>query len=93
MSERRTSGWTTSASASARSSPSTISASTSSRGTIFSLLGPSGCGKTTTLRLIAGFEQPDAGDVYIRGERVTSTCRPTGAISAWCSRATRCFRI
>ena len=43
------------------------------RGTIFSLLGPSGCGKTTTLRLIAGFEQPDAGDVYIRGVRVTST--------------------
>jgi putative spermidine/putrescine transport system ATP-binding protein/spermidine/putrescine transport system ATP-binding protein len=42
------------------------------RGTIFSLLGPSGCGKTTTLRLIAGFEQPDAGEVYIRGERVTS---------------------
>ncbi|MGE5169348.1 MAG: ABC transporter ATP-binding protein [Rudaea sp.] len=42
------------------------------RGTIFSLLGPSGCGKTTTLRLIAGFEQPDAGDVYIRGERVTA---------------------
>jgi putative spermidine/putrescine transport system ATP-binding protein/spermidine/putrescine transport system ATP-binding protein len=42
------------------------------RGTIFSLLGPSGCGKTTTLRLIAGFERPDAGDVYIRGERVTS---------------------
>ena len=41
------------------------------RGTIFSLLGPSGCGKTTTLRLVAGFEQPDAGDVYIRGERVT----------------------
>jgi ABC-type Fe3+/spermidine/putrescine transport system ATPase subunit len=42
------------------------------RGTIFSLLGPSGCGKTTTLRLIAGFEQPSAGDVYIRGQRVTS---------------------
>ena len=42
------------------------------RGTIFSLLGPSGCGKTTTLRLVAGFEQPDAGDVYIRGARVTS---------------------
>ena len=42
------------------------------RGTIFSLLGPSGCGKTTTLRLIAGFEQPSAGEVYIRGRRVTS---------------------
>jgi len=42
------------------------------RGSIFSLLGPSGCGKTTTLRLIAGFEQPSAGEVYIRGKRVTS---------------------
>jgi putative spermidine/putrescine transport system ATP-binding protein/spermidine/putrescine transport system ATP-binding protein len=42
------------------------------RGTIFSLLGPSGCGKTTTLRLIAGFEHPSAGEVYIRGQRVTS---------------------
>lgn len=42
------------------------------RGSIFSLLGPSGCGKTTTLRLIAGFEQPDAGDIFIRGARVTT---------------------
>ncbi len=42
------------------------------RGTIFSLLGPSGCGKTTTLRLIGGFEQPSAGEVYIRGRRVTA---------------------
>jgi spermidine/putrescine ABC transporter ATP-binding subunit len=42
------------------------------RGSIFSLLGPSGCGKTTTLRLIAGFEQPDTGEIYIRGQRVTS---------------------
>ncbi|WP_046867474.1 ABC transporter ATP-binding protein [Microvirga massiliensis] len=41
------------------------------RGTFFGLLGPSGCGKTTTLRMIAGFEQPTQGDVFIRGERVT----------------------
>ncbi|TAM86217.1 MAG: ABC transporter ATP-binding protein [Candidimonas sp.] len=41
------------------------------RGSFFSLLGPSGCGKTTTLRLIAGFEQPSRGEVYIRGRRVT----------------------
>jgi putative spermidine/putrescine transport system ATP-binding protein/spermidine/putrescine transport system ATP-binding protein len=40
------------------------------RGSFFSLLGPSGCGKTTTLRLIAGFELPDEGDVFIRQTRV-----------------------
>nr|WP_304504038.1 ATP-binding cassette domain-containing protein [Aeropyrum camini] len=36
-----------------------------SDGEIFTLLGPSGCGKTTTLRVIAGFETPDEGRVYI----------------------------
>lgn len=36
-------------------------------GEFFSLLGPSGCGKTTTLRLIAGFELPTAGEIYIGG--------------------------
>ena len=34
------------------------------------LLGPSGCGKTTTLRIIGGFESPDAGDVFFGGERI-----------------------
>ncbi len=38
------------------------------QGELVVLLGPSGCGKTTTLRLIAGFETPDAGAVVIRGE-------------------------
>ena len=37
------------------------------QGEILALLGPSGCGKTTTLRIIAGFEAPDAGTVTIRG--------------------------
>ena len=40
------------------------------RGEFFSLLGPSGCGKTTTLRMIAGFEKPDQGQVYINGQEV-----------------------
>jgi spermidine/putrescine transport system ATP-binding protein len=40
------------------------------RGEFFSFLGPSGCGKTTSLRLIAGFEQPTEGDVYIGGVSV-----------------------
>jgi len=37
-------------------------------GEFFSLLGPSGCGKTTTLRMIAGFEMPDEGEILIQGE-------------------------
>jgi spermidine/putrescine transport system ATP-binding protein len=41
------------------------------RGEFFSILGPSGCGKTTTLRLIAGFETPSAGDVFIQGQLMT----------------------
>ena len=40
-------------------------------GEFFSLLGPSGCGKTTTLRVIAGFEEPDQGRVMLAGEDVT----------------------
>ncbi|MGC9503007.1 ABC transporter ATP-binding protein [Baaleninema sp.] len=41
------------------------------RGEFFSILGPSGCGKTTTLRLVAGFETPSAGEVLIRGKSMT----------------------
>jgi ABC-type Fe3+/spermidine/putrescine transport system ATPase subunit len=39
-------------------------------GEFFTLLGPSGCGKTTTLRLVAGFEEPEAGEVLIGGKQV-----------------------
>ena len=38
------------------------------KGEIVALLGPSGCGKTTTIRLIAGFEVPDAGEIEVGGE-------------------------
>ena len=43
------------------------------RGEFFSMLGPSGCGKTTTLRIIAGFEQPDEGEVFLEGKSVAKT--------------------
>ncbi|MFN3763492.1 MAG: ABC transporter ATP-binding protein [Anaerolineae bacterium] len=40
-------------------------------GEFLCFLGPSGCGKTTTLRMIAGLETPTAGEVYLRGRRIT----------------------
>jgi spermidine/putrescine transport system ATP-binding protein len=39
-------------------------------GEFFSLLGPSGCGKTTTLRMVAGFERPTTGSIYLEGDPV-----------------------
>lgn len=45
------------------------------RGEVFTLLGPSGCGKTTTLRLVAGLEQPDAGTITLRDRVVASASR------------------
>ena len=51
-------------------------------GETVALLGASGCGKTTTLRLVAGLEEPDAGEIWIAGERVAANGRnlvPPGA--------------
>jgi len=45
------------------------------RGEIFTLLGPSGCGKTTTLRLVAGLEEPDGGEILIAGKSVAAPGR------------------
>jgi len=42
------------------------------RNEFFTLLGPSGCGKTTLLRLIAGFEQPSAGDILLDGRSIAA---------------------
>ncbi|HYH54152.1 MAG TPA: ABC transporter ATP-binding protein [Solirubrobacterales bacterium] len=53
------------------------------QGEFFTLLGPSGCGKTTTLRMIAGFERPDAGEIRIEGEDVAQLPphkRPTNTV-------------
>ena len=45
-------------------------------GELIVLLGPSGCGKTTLMRMIAGLEQPTAGEIYIAGERVDEDIPP-----------------
>jgi spermidine/putrescine transport system ATP-binding protein len=53
------------------------------RGEFFTMLGPSGCGKTTTLRMIAGFEDPSDGRVLLSGEDVTDLPafrRPTNTV-------------
>lgn len=42
-------------------------------GSFFSILGPSGCGKTTLMRMIAGFEDPSAGEIRIKGKSVLNT--------------------
>nr|BBH92324.1 ABC transporter ATP-binding protein [Thermogemmatispora argillosa] len=53
------------------------------QGEFVTLLGPSGCGKTTILRLIAGFEQPDAGRILLDGDEITArpaNRRPMGMV-------------
>src|SRR3954449_7069180 len=52
-------------------------------GEFFTLLGPSGCGKTTTLRMVAGFEQPSGGEIRIEGTDVAGLPphrRPTNTV-------------
>ena len=46
-------------------------------GEFFSLLGSSGCGKTTTLRMIAGFEEPDEGKILLDGVDLVQVCLRT----------------
>ena len=56
---------------------------TIARGEFFSLLGPSGCGKTTLLRMLAGFEHPTQGEIYIDGlpmANVPANHRPTNMV-------------
>jgi ABC-type Fe3+/spermidine/putrescine transport system ATPase subunit len=48
---------------------------TVAKGELVCLLGPSGCGKTTTLRMVAGFVEPDHGEILIDGRRVPATPR------------------
>jgi len=43
------------------------------RGSFFALLGPSGCGKTTTLRMVAGLDQPTIGQIWIGDKDITET--------------------
>jgi spermidine/putrescine transport system ATP-binding protein len=60
-------------------------------GEFFTLLGPSGCGKTTLLRMIAGFDAPDAGGIVVDGRDMTGIRRKRAASTPY-SRAMRCSR-
>ena len=51
-------------------------------GSFVTLLGPSGCGKTTTLRMIAGFESPDEGEIYLGDEPINALTRTVDDIHA-----------
>ena len=61
-------------------------------GEFFALLGPSGSGKSTLLRLIAGFNRHQAGRAARSAAATSPAFRRGSAMSAWCSRTTRCGR-
>ena len=53
------------------------------RGEFLTLLGPSGCGKTTILRMVAGFEMPNQGNILLDGDDITNRSaskRPMGMV-------------
>ena len=62
------------------------------RGEVQALLGENGAGKTTLMNILYGLQQPDEGEVLVRGEPVSFTSRgtPSGAASAW-STSTSCW--
>lgn len=61
-------------------------------GQLIGLLGPSGGGKTSVLRMLAGLEHPDQGEILFQGTVVNDVPRSSGA-SASCSRIMRCSSI
>ena len=65
------------------------------RGEIFGLLGPNGAGKSTLMKIIMGIYQPDQGELYIDGERISSF-KPVVSLQkefTWFLRSPCCFLI
>ena len=60
-------------------------------GEFLAIMGPSGCGKTTTLRMLAGLEEPTEGDIRLDGKVAASTSSRMSATRRWCGSRWRCF--